>query len=116
MSSARVPDEGDHAVNPPILSREEVAERFAVSVRLLARYERRGLVRVVREGERLGYTPDQLRRVWTIVSLQRELGVNLAGVEAILHLRARVDEVHRRLRRLSEELLVAFDEGEAADG
>jgi MerR family transcriptional regulator, heat shock protein HspR len=99
-------------MTPPILSREQVAERFAVPARVLIRYERRGLVRVIREGHTEGYTPDQVRRLWTIVSLQRELGVNLAGVEAILQLRSQVDEVHRRLKTLTNELLNAFDEFE----
>ena len=104
-------------MNSPLVSRELVAERFAVSTRLLVRYERKGLVRVVREGRVEGYTPDQVRRLWTIVSLQRELGVNLAGVEAILHLRSQFDDLHRNLRHLSDELLSAFDdaEGQAPD-
>ena len=36
--------------------------------------------------------PAEIRRIWTIVSYQRDLGINLAGVEAILKLRDHMDE------------------------
>lgn len=97
-------------MEPPILTRDQAAERLRLSARVLVRYERRGLIRVERRGDREGYPPDQLGRLWTIVSLQRELGVNLAGVEAILQLRSQLDELHGRLRRLGDELLAALDE------
>ena len=44
-----------------------------------------------------GYGPAEIRRLWTIVSFQRDLGINLAGVEAILKLRDHLADVHRRL-------------------
>jgi MerR family transcriptional regulator/heat shock protein HspR len=87
-----------------ILSREIVAENLAVPARLLLRYERVGLVEVVREGADEGYTPEQIRRVWTIVSLQRDLGVNLAGVQAILQLHSELEHVHHRLDDLADRL------------
>jgi MerR family transcriptional regulator/heat shock protein HspR len=79
----------------PIYPRELVAEHLSVTPRLLLRYEARGLVTAVRgdTGE-VGYGPSEIRRLWTILSLQRDLGVNLAGVEAILRLRSHVDRLH----------------------
>ena len=68
----------------PIIPRDHVARELSVSPRVLVRYESLGLVRVVRDGETEGYEPAQIRRLWTIVSYQRDLGVNLAGVEVIL--------------------------------
>ena len=101
----------------PIIAREVVAEKLAVSSRLLARYEARGLLRSARSGEVEGYEPEQIRRLWTIVSLQRDLGVNLAGVEAILRLRTHVDDVHRRLQTLADRLRESLeDEGERPAG
>lgn len=90
----------------PIFPRELVAEHFMVAPRILIRYESRGLIAPVRdESGTEGYGPEQIRRLWTILSLQRDLGVNLAGVEAVLQLRAHVDRLHECLGRLSHELL-----------
>lgn len=98
-------------------SREQVAERFSVEQRVLNRYEARGLVRAVHRGSEEGYGPDEVRRLWTILSLQRDLGVNLAGVEAILRLRSHVDLLHARLDRLAGEMRELLDslEEEPAD-
>lgn len=100
-------------MSPTIIPRDQVAQRLAVTTRALLRYENRGLVRVLRDGEVEGYPADQVHRIWTIVTLQRDLGVNLAGVEAILHLRGQLHRVHARLHEVVAELDRAFD---AADG
>jgi MerR family transcriptional regulator, heat shock protein HspR len=97
-------------MSPTIIPRDEVARHLAVPVRLLARYEARGLVQVVREGEIEGYAPAEIRRLWSIVSYQRDLGINLAGVEAILKLRAHLGNVHQRLDSLASRLIEALDE------
>ena len=101
---------------PTIIPREQVAENFAVSTTLLVRYERHGLVRAVRRGDVEGYEPAELRRLWTIVSLQRDLGINLAGVEAVLKLRAHLDAVHRQLGQLAEALRTALEADDEPHG
>ncbi|MEO6811629.1 MAG: chaperone modulator CbpM [Isosphaeraceae bacterium] len=93
-----------------ILPREQVAQHFAVSVTVLTRYEARGLVHAVREGEIEGYEPAEIRRLWTVLSLHRDLGINLAGVEAILRLRSHIDEVHHQLDHLAHELRAALND------
>lgn len=102
-------------MSEPIITREQVAENFAISTTLLVRYEARGLVHALREGPVEGYSPAEVRRLWTIVSLQRDLGVNLAGVEAILRLRAHLDDLHRRLGTLAEDLREAVEAGRERD-
>ncbi len=96
-------------MSSPLLPREQVAERFAVSPTILIRYEARGLIQPLREGPVEGYGPAEIRRLWTILSLQRDLGINLAGVEAILKLRAHMDQVHRELTRFAEEFREALE-------
>jgi MerR family transcriptional regulator/heat shock protein HspR len=102
-----------------IIPRDRVAEQLAVPVRVLARYESRGLVHVVRSVDDgivvEGYGPAEIRRAWTIVSFQRDLGINLAGVEAILKLRDHLEEVHHRLQTLAREFREALDSGPASD-
>jgi MerR family transcriptional regulator, heat shock protein HspR len=102
----------------PIVPRDRVAEQLAVPVRLLVRYESRGLVRAVHDVEGgvevEGYGPAEIRRAWTIVSFQRDLGINLAGVEAILKLRDHLEEVHHRLHALAREFSEALESGQAS--
>jgi MerR family transcriptional regulator/heat shock protein HspR len=109
-----------HAImTQPIIPRERVAEQFAIPVRVLVRYESRGLIRVVRDEvggvEVEGYGPAEIRRAWTILSCQRDLGINLAGVEAILKLRDHLEEVYRRLHGLAHELRQALESEPAPD-
>jgi len=96
-----------------LIPRDRVAEELAVPVRVLIRYESRGLIRALNGevgGVRVeGYGPAEIRRAWTIVSCQRDLGINLAGVEAILKLRDHMEEVYRRLHGLAHELGEALD-------
>lgn len=91
------------------LPREVVAERLAMPSRVLLRYEARGLVHPVRRGDAVGYGPAEIRQLWTVVTLHRELGVNLAGIEAILKLRRHVDELHARVATLADELREALE-------
>ena len=91
-------------MTPPITPREQVARELSIAPRVLARYEARGLIRAVREGPVEGYGPSEIRRIWAIVSYQRDLGINLAGVEAVLKLRDHLADVHRRLDALAARL------------
>ncbi len=99
-------------MSQPIIPREIAARELSVPARMLIRYEMRGLVRSVRVGEVEGYEPGQVRRLWAIVSYQRDLGINLAGVEAVLKLRDHLGDVHRRLDTLAARLREALDENE----
>ena len=94
------------------IPREEVARNLSVTPGLLVRYEARGLVRSVREGDLEGYEQAEVRRLWTIVGCHRELGINLAGVEAILKLRDHLVEVHHHLDTLANQLREILDREE----
>jgi MerR family transcriptional regulator/heat shock protein HspR len=96
----------------PIIPRDLVARELAVSTTVLARYESLGLVRAVHDGSVEGYEPAQIRRLWSIVSYQRDLGINLAGVEVILQLVDHLSQVHHRVNQLAVELKKLFDEDE----
>ena len=91
-------------MRPTIIPREEVAAHMAVAPSVLFRYEARGLVQCAREGTVEGYRPSEIRRLWTILSLQRDLGINLAGVEAILKLHDHVEQLHKHLSDLAARL------------
>jgi len=96
-------------MNEPIIPRETVAQGLSISPQVLIRYEELGLVRCIRSGDVQGYEPSQVRRIWSIVSYQRDLGVNLAGVEVILQLRDHMTHVHRHLSHLAKDLRDMLD-------
>ncbi len=97
-------------MNPRIIPRDSVAQHLSVSPQVLVRYERLGLARSIREGDVEGYEPAEVRRIWSIVTYQRDLGVNLAGVEVILQLREQMTSLHGQLRRLADDLRDLVDE------
>jgi MerR family transcriptional regulator/heat shock protein HspR len=96
---------------PSLFTREMVAARFAVPPKLLIRYERYGLVHATTRGAEEGYEPAEIRRIWTVISLQRDLGINLAGVEAVIKLKRHLDEIHEQLDQLARKLRETVDNG-----
>ena len=103
-------------MSDPILRREIVAEHLATAPEVLVRYEQLGFIRCVEESGVVGYEPAEVRRIWSILSYQRDLGVNLAGVGLILQLRDRIDALHRHVVRVAGALESALDDGADADG
>ena len=97
-----------------IIPRELAAKELAISPKVLLRYEALGLVQVTHEESLEGYEPAQVRRLWSIVTYQRDLGINLAGVEVILHLVDHLSEVHHRLFDLADELREQLDQGDSS--
>jgi MerR family transcriptional regulator/heat shock protein HspR len=81
-----------------------VAERFAIHPQTLRLYEKEGLIQPRRSaGNTRLYDEETLDRLETILTLTRDLGVNLAGVEVILNMRDQLEALQRRLDRLRAE-------------
>jgi len=79
-----------------------VAERFEIHPQTLRLYEREGLITPARSaGNTRLYDEDALRRLETILTLTRDMGVNLAGVEVILNLKEQLEELESEMNRLS---------------
>ncbi|HKF45386.1 MAG TPA: MerR family transcriptional regulator [Thermoanaerobaculia bacterium] len=86
-----------------------IAERFGIHPQTLRLYEREGLLRPVRtEGNTRLYDADTIERLEIILTLTRDLGVNLAGVEVILHMKEKIEkmqgDVHELVAVLREEV------------
>ena len=80
-----------------------VAERFEIHPQTLRMYEREGLISPVRSaGNTRLYDEETLRRLETILTLTRDLGVNLAGVEVILNMREQMESMQLEVDRLLE--------------
>ncbi len=73
-----------------------VAEQYGVHQQTLRLYEREGLITPSRseKGTRY-YTEEDIERLEVILSLTRDMGVNLAGVSVILNMRERMAQMQR---------------------
>lgn len=77
-----------------------VAAQYEIHPQTLRLYEREGLLKPSRSvGNTRLYTDSDLERLELILSLTRNLGVNLAGVEIILNMREKMDEMQREFER-----------------
>jgi MerR family transcriptional regulator, heat shock protein HspR len=71
-----------------------VAEMFDIHPQTLRLYEREGLLKPSRsDGNTRLYSDEDIERLEIILSLTRDLGVNLAGVEIILNMRERIEQM-----------------------
>jgi MerR family transcriptional regulator/heat shock protein HspR len=80
-----------------------VAEMYNIHPQTLRLYEREGLLIPSRTGgnTRL-YGQEDLERLETILNLTRDLGVNLAGIEIILNMRARMRQTQEEMQAFVE--------------
>ena len=82
-----------------------VAEMFDIHPQTLRLYEREGLLKPSRsDGNTRLYSDEDLERLEIILSLTRDLGVNLAGVEIIINMREKMDAMQREFERFFEYL------------
>ncbi|MCG6922864.1 MAG: helix-turn-helix transcriptional regulator [Acidobacteria bacterium] len=93
-----------------------VAKSYGIHPQTLRLYEREGLLKPSRtEGNTRLYSEEDLRQLEVILNLTRELGVNLAGVEIILNMRRKMEqmqlEVNEFVSWVREELARAAQEG-----
>ena len=82
-----------------------VAETYRIHPQTLRLYERQGLLTPARSaGNTRLYDQTAIKRLEQILTLTRDLGINLAGVEVILNLRAELDKARAEVERLSESM------------
>src|SRR5271168_810803 len=82
-----------------------VAEQYQIHPQTLRLYEREGLLAPSRsEGNTRLYTDDDLERLEVILKLTRDLGVNLAGVEIIMNMREKMEEMQRQIEHFVSSL------------
>ena len=94
-----------------------VAQRYDIHPQTLRLYEREGLLKPSRtDGNTRLYSEEDLERLQTILSLTRDLGVNLAGVEIILNMRTKIEqmqsEVNQFMEYVKRELARGIDDWE----
>src|SRR5246500_6088467 len=80
-----------------------VAELYKLHPQTLRLYERVGLLKPSRsDGNTRLYTDADLERLEVILTLTREMGVNLAGIAIILNMREKMSEMQRQMKAFTE--------------
>ncbi len=80
-----------------------VASMFNIHPQTLRLYEREGLIKPTRSrGRTRYYTEEDIQRLEFILTLSRELGVNLAGIDIILRMKDQIEELETQVQKLIE--------------
>ena len=78
-----------------------ISERYNIHPQTLRLYEREGLIKPARtSGNTRLYGRDEIRKLEMILTLTRDLGVNLAGVEVVLQLARMMHDADMEFDRL----------------
>jgi MerR family transcriptional regulator, heat shock protein HspR len=93
-----------------------VAKSYGIHPQTLRLYEREGLLKPSRtEGNTRLYSEEDLRELEVILNLTRDLGVNLAGVEIVLNMRRKMEqmqaEIGEFMTHVREELQRSSQDG-----
>jgi len=93
-----------------------VAKVYGIHPQTLRLYEREGLLKPSRtDGNTRLYSEEDLRQLEVILNLTRDLGVNLAGVEIVLNMRRKMEQMQQEVSEfvawVRQELARAAQEG-----
>ena len=110
-ASARRPPQGEKFYMISV-----VAKSYGIHPQTLRLYEREGLLKPSRtEGNTRLYSEDDLKQLEVILNLTRDLGVNLAGVEIVLNMRRKMEQMQTEMNEfvayVREELVRANQSG-----
>ena len=122
MARGRRPKNDPPAERPPLDKGGKyymisvVAKSYGIHPQTLRLYEREGLIKPSRtEGNTRLYSEEDLRQLELVLNLTRDLGVNLAGVEIILNMRRKMEQMQAEMNEfvnyVKEELRRTNQEG-----
>lgn len=90
-----------YSYDEPVYLISVVAKILKIHPQTLRQYEKEGLIEPGRtEGKMRLYSQRDIDKIKTILRLTRDLGVNLAGVDIILRLKERLDELDGIIEQL----------------
>lgn len=81
-----------------------VSEMLDLHAQTLRAYERKGLVVPARRGGQRLYSDDDVATLRQVLTLTRDLGVNLAGVDVILRMRLEAERVRLEMQAFVAKL------------
>ena len=80
-------------------SERETAQASHLRIKAIRHLRALGLIEGIETSGELRYSEEEVRQLRRIRRLQHDLGVNLAGVEVILHLLKLLETVNQRLEQ-----------------
>ena len=93
-----------YSYDEPVYLISVVSKILNIHPQTLRQYEREGLIKPSRtEGKMRLYSQRDIDRLKLILSLVRDLGVNLAGVEIILQLKEEIEQLQREIEALKRQ-------------
>ena len=94
-----------------------VAKSYGIHPQTLRLYEREGLLKPSRtEGNTRLYSEEDLRQLEVILNLTRDLGVNLAGVEIILNMRRKMEQMQSEINEFVGHVQQELEKTQDGDG
>ena len=94
-----------YSYDEPVYLISVVARILEIHPQTLRQYEKVGLIQPGRtDGKMRLYSQRDIDKIKTILKLTRDMGVNLAGVDIILRLKERLDELDKMAGDLREDL------------
>ncbi|WP_024787913.1 MULTISPECIES: heat shock protein transcriptional repressor HspR [unclassified Lebetimonas] len=92
-----------HSYDEPVYLISVVSKMLNIHPQTLRQYEREGLIKPNRtEGKMRLYSQRDIDRLKLILSLVRDLGVNLAGVEIVLQLKEEIEALQEEMEALKK--------------
>ncbi len=99
-----------HSADEPIFVISVAARLVEMHPQTLRYYERAGLLKPTRSSGKIRlYSQREIDRLRKIARLTNELGVNLAGVEIIIDLTERLEQMQEQMNRREAELMAEIE-------
>ncbi|MBN2824774.1 MAG: helix-turn-helix transcriptional regulator [Campylobacterales bacterium] len=94
-----------HSYEEPVYLISVVANILNIHPQTLRQYEKEGLLKPSRTQGRVRlYSQKDIDHIKMVLRLTRNLGVNIAGVDIILQLKEKMDEMQDEIKSLRDEL------------
>jgi len=94
-----------HSYDEPVYLISVVANMLDIHPQTLRQYEKEGLIKPSRTQGRIRlYSQRDIEKIKMVLRLTRNLGVNIAGVDIILQLKEKMDEMQDEVNSLRDEL------------
>jgi MerR family transcriptional regulator/heat shock protein HspR len=93
-----------YGYDEPVYLISVVAKLMNIHPQTLRQYEREGLLTPSRtEGRMRLYSQRDIDKLKVILTLARDMGVNLAGIDIILQLKDQIEELQNEIKKLKAE-------------